>query len=550
MENRLKLGIVVNLKTKSSDKHSFTLVVITLILISMLACSQGYITPADLTATAITGYQLKPITETPVSQSTSDDSQTSIQITDTIVPSLTPTPSEVVHTSKPSRTPENTKVPPILYYTQAGDTLFVIAKRFNVKPDEVTSPDPVDQISFLNPGQLLIIPNRLGDTSQDTQLIPDSEVVFSPSALDLDLPKFINSSGGYLISHKEYLSTGWSNGAQVIYRVAIENSINPRILLSLLEHQSHWVTGTPAGIGEVDYPLGYVEGNHQGLFKQLSWVVQQLSIGYYSWRAGLLTELTFTDGKKLKLSPKLNAGTVAIMYYYSTLYTEQKWNTMLYTPDGLPALHEQLFGNPWLRAQTVEPLFPPNLTQPKFELPFRIGRTWSYTGGPHSAWGPNGALAGLDFAPSAAENGCVASNDWVTAMAPGLVVRTGTGIVLVDLDGDGYEQTGWSVLYMHIATKERVSVGNWLSTDDIIGRPSCEGGLATGTHTHIARKYNGEWILADGPIPFNLGGWIAHAGVGPYLGSLTNGNQIAIACTCASAETLVTRPKTSGSDKK
>ena len=45
-------------------------------------------------------------------------------------------------------------------------------------------------------------------------------------------------------------------------------------------------------------------------------------------------------------------------------------------------------------------------------------------------------------------------------------------------------------------------------------------GCATGTHVHIARKYNGEWIDADSAVPFNLEGWIAHNGAEPYLGTL------------------------------
>ena len=115
--------------------------------------------------------------------------------------------------------------------------------------------------------------------------------------------------------------------------------------------------------------------------------------------------------------------------------------------------------------------------------------------------------------------------------------------MIVDLDGDGKEQTGWVILYMHIATRDRVAVGTWLNTDDFIGWPSCEGGNATGTHTHIARKYNGEWMLADGPIPLDIGGWQAHRGEKIYEGSMTNGDAIAVACTCGSSTTLITRPK-------
>ncbi len=101
------------------------------------------------------------------------------------------------------------------------------------------------------------------------------------------------------------------------------------------------------------------------------------------------------------------------------------------------------------------------------------------------------------------------------AAAPGLITRAEHGIVVIDMDGDGYEQTGWGLLYLHVSTNGNTRpapVGSWVDKGDFIGYPSCEGGRATGTHIHIARKFNGEWIPADGPLPFDLGGWIAHAG--------------------------------------
>ena len=55
----------------------------------------------------------------------------------------------------------------------------------------------------------------------------------------------------------------------------------------------------------------------------------------------------------------------------------------------------------------------------------------------------------------------------------------------------------------------------------------------TGTHVHIARKYNGEWILADGPLAFNLEGWIAHNGSREYRGTLTRSGVVVTACECS-----------------
>ena len=53
-----------------------------------------------------------------------------------------------------------------------------------------------------------------------------------------------------------------------------------------------------------------------------------------------------------------------------------------------------------------------------------------------------------------------------------------------------------------------------------------EGGKATGKHVHISRKYNGEWISADGPLPFVLSGWRAVADQRNYQGSLVKGEKI------------------------
>ncbi len=104
---------------------------------------------------------------------------------------------------------------------------------------------------------------------------------------------------------------------------------------------------------------------------------------------------------------------------------------------------------------------------------------------------------------------------------------------MLDLDGDGDERTGWVVFYLHIATEDRVQVGTKLKAGDPVGHPSCEGGHATGTHVHIARKYNGEWLPAEGTLAFNLEGWVAQNGDEPYLGTLKRNTQVITACTCS-----------------
>ncbi len=460
---------------------------------------------------------------------------------------LLPVPlATLVPTPQPTDLPtlDPTTNPPYLYYAQAGDFLKTLSMRFAVEPGEITSSDPIPPVGLINPGQLLIIPRRLANTSSSTQIMPDSEVVFSPTAADFDVEAYVKTAGGYLSQYSQYLGeTGMTSGAQVIERVATEFSINPRLLLALLEYQSHWVTGQPATLAQTDYPMGMVNIADKGLYQQMAWVVSLLSQGYYGWRDGSVTSVTFPDKTTLRLAPDLNAGSVALQYFFANLYDFQDWAGVLNPTGGFPAKYASLFGNPWLRAQTIEPLYPANLAQPALALPFEPGVVWAFTGGPHAAFGAAGALAALDFSPGGTQSGCYTSDAWVDASATGVIVRAEHNQVVLDLDGDGYEQTGWTLLYMHIAAVGMIPKGTRVSVGDHLGHPSCEGGTATGVNVHLARKYNGEWILADSAIPFVLSGWQAHAGAAPYVGTLTNGSQVVNACPCSSPDTWISLPR-------
>jgi LasA protease len=126
----------------------------------------------------------------------------------------------------------------------------------------------------------------------------------------------------------------------------------------------------------------------------------------------------------------------------------------------------------------------------------------------------------LDFAPPGEALGCVESDYWVTAVANGLVTRTGDGVVILDLDGDGNEGSGWVIVFMHVESRGRVQPGTYLHAGERVGHPSCEGGVSSGTHVHLARKFNGVWLAATGAVPFNLSGWVANGTGEEYVGSL------------------------------
>jgi LasA protease len=454
--------------------------------------------------------------------------------TPTDVPTWTPTAAPPTATPTALLIPRPTEV----YHTQSGDTVTALAARFGVNPADIQAPDGLRGSTSLVSGQLLIIPSVLeGESSPGYKIVPDSEVAFSGGSGSFDPTQFAAGQDGYLAHYRGFLQNLMRPGGEVILMTAQDHSINPRLLTALLDYESGWVTNPNPEGDALTYPLGYVHPYLHDLSAQLNWAATQLAVGYYGWRAGTVTELKFPDGSTLRINPALNAGTVALQYFLAQSLNRPAWDQAV-SDQGFAATYRRLLGDPF--AHQLDPIIPPDLTQPPLALPFDPGHTWAFTGGPHGAWEQGGARAALDFAPGALESGCVESQEWVTAVAAGQIVRSGYGSVVLDLDGDGRESTGWDILYLHIADEGRVPAGTYVEPGDHIGHPSCEGGVATGTHVHIARKYNGEWVPADGPIPFNLGGWVAHGGEQEYQGTLTRGGQTVTACSCSAAWTAIT----------
>ena len=122
------------------------------------------------------------------------------------------------------------------------------------------------------------------------------------------------------------------------------------------------------------------------------------------------------------------------------------------------------------------------------------------------------------------------------------MARSELATVVLDLDGDGDERTGWVVFYFHLDSDDRVGQGVRVSRGDHLGHPSCEGGRATGSHVHIARRFNGESIPAGGPLAFLLSNWRADSSGEVYLGTLTRFLDVISACTCSTFENQLALP--------
>lgn len=425
------------------------------------------------------------------------------------------------------------------YVAQTGDTLPALAARFNTSLEEIRKANPFipDSATTMPLGMPMHIPIYYRPFwGNPYQILPDSLFVNGPAQIGFEAQSWVEKSQGWLKGYRDYVSGDTRNGAQIVELVAVNYSISPRLLLALLEYFSGAVTQSRSETAArrpdyLDFPLGYTDSGYRGLYMQLVWAANTLNNGYYGWRTGRLTQFELRNGRLEYPDPWQNAATVALQYFFSRLQPEEEYQNTI-TSEGFAAAYRGLYGDPWA-GEAAQGHIPGSLAQPDMSLPFQSGRVWALTGGPHTGWGEGEPFAALDFAPPSVVGGCKPTEEWVTAVADGVVVRSEPAIVVLDLDKDGDEHTGWEVFYMHVGSEGRTPAGAHLQRGDQIGHPSCEGGRATGTHVHIARKYNGEWIPAYGPLAFNLEGWVAYRGDQPYQGGLTRFSRMVAACECS-----------------
>ncbi|MBW8011397.1 MAG: LysM peptidoglycan-binding domain-containing M23 family metallopeptidase [Chloroflexi bacterium] len=447
-------------------------------------------------------------------------------------PILTPTP-DAIHVL-PSLRGEQEE-----YYVQLNDTLGGIAALYGVPAETLIETNDLTNPDILSIGQMLLIPPPVpGAPGSAFKIIPDSELVNGPVNAIFNIEDFVNSYPGYLSGYLEEIDGELFSGAQIVARIATHYSISPRLLLVILEHNSGWLTIPQPPVETISFPMGNLDPLWEGLYSQLAWAADNLNRGYYLWRVNATGFWLSADGTVIPIDPTINAGTAGVQHMMALIYDEAAWRQAV-GPQGLFATYNEMFGYSFDWA--VEPILPPDLSQPVFQLPFETGVAWVFTGGPHGGWDNGSAWAALDFAPPGEQLGCVQSDAWVVAVADGLIVRSKNGAIVQDLDGDGKEQTGWTVLYMHIESREQVEVGQFVRAGERIGHPSCEGGIASGTHLHLARRYNGEWIPADGQILFEMDGWYSVGSGILYDGYMVRGDRSVEACECREPDNMLQR---------
>ncbi|MGB0388560.1 MAG: LysM peptidoglycan-binding domain-containing protein [Ardenticatenaceae bacterium] len=438
----------------------------------------------------------------------------------TAAPTKTPRSSPTkTRTPRPTGTPTRTSTPtasptlvPGWYEIEEGDTLLEVAISEDTSVDEILELNNISEETKLRIGRVLAIPSEIDLSLPESYLIEDSELVYGATYVDWDTSEFIEQQGGFLAEYEAY----GRDAGQIIDQMAVKYHVGPRALLASIEMMSGWVTKRKP---KEATPFGGAGGGDLHWWTQ--WAAERMMEGYYGQLEGRRDWVVMANRVQVRLYPGTNPGSAAIANLLAGLVWDADELSELLEDGGFEKSYRRLFGKMDIEAG---PVLPPNGEQPYFALPWTPGEQWVFTGGPHGGYGDYvTGWAALDFAPPI-PRGCWPSEFPARAVARGVVIESREGEVWIDTDDDGDVRTGWVLYYLHLDTEGRLEAGEKVKVGDVVGYPSCEGGIANASHLHIARMYNGQWMPAHAPVPFQLGNWTAQG----LIGSSYDGRLISI----------------------
>jgi hypothetical protein len=107
-------------------------------------------------------------------------------------------------------------------------------------------------------------PASSGVTGSPFKIVPDSEVVYSPAAADFNVASYVKLKSGYLRAYSDELNDEFVSGVEMVDEVARSYSVNPRLLLALLEDRSDWLPEPSVSEQAEQYPMGLLDVGREG----------------------------------------------------------------------------------------------------------------------------------------------------------------------------------------------------------------------------------------------------------------------------------------------
>src|SRR3989339_677841 len=354
------------------------------------------------------------------------------------------------------------------------------------------------------------------ETINEKTMLSDGQFVYGPNVNDFDLYKYLKEKAPHLLPYYNNL-----------YYYSLSPSINPRVILTLLELRNSIISSTTDIEERLKDPLRI---DNSGFEKELDLVTTKLNGFFYYilnkyYKTSLEKredlKLNLNDGNTILLSKNINAGTYALLATFSDLMGKEELEIFNSNLDNKSFYNTyiSLFpeSDPFSQQNMLDTVTPPSADLLQF--PYPIGESWYYNG-VHSYSIGGSDRSSIDFSTSSTfpSWGTSTSNSWAVAAFPGTITKH-TNEQGVSCGATIDYGDGWQVYYYHLQNiqdytnnkiKRNEKVGNLADSE---AKATCLGGAASGEHVHFSLKKNGALYDVDGS---NLSLWTVHSGVNSY----------------------------------
>jgi murein DD-endopeptidase MepM/ murein hydrolase activator NlpD len=333
---------------------------------------------------------------------------------------------------------------------------------------------------------------------------------YEPNFAQPEVQAFLDAQPGILKTARLRVGDRTQSFAEVLVGMTSLFSVNPKILLAMLEQQSRLLSTAEPAPSQLAVAMGYDAAGRRGLWGQLRWAAVELRHAARDYGGG--TVITFADGTRRDLGP-------VSMPRYALSRTLARTTS----PGGLEArlqgflqTYTRLFGDPRAVPLDWPPPAQPFMRAP-MEEPRQITSFFDHNapfleenGSLVSYWGR--AEETLSYDGHTGWDYALAPPDAVLAAAPGTVIFAGNsddgcGIaraVIID------HRNGYRTLYWHLS-QFAVEAGQQVEAGQKIGVAG-DTGCVTGPHLHFQTQYFGRdvdpygWCGAATPDPWRDAG--------------------------------------------